>query len=93
MDGAVHEHELFYGGMDRMQAYLTDKGSAFDAAELIGIMDSFKEPLHSHLSAEPPAIVDLAKHSTAENPIDILAIAGNAGKSAPSCILPLNTGT
>lgn len=43
-------------------------------------MDSFKDALHSHLAAEPPTIVRLAKYHTPETPIDILAIAGAAGK-------------
>lgn len=81
MEDAVHEHELFYGGMDRMKAYLDETGAEFSAAELISIMDSFKEPLHSHLKAEPPAIVDLARYSTEQNPIDIMDIAAAAGKT------------
>jgi hemerythrin-like domain-containing protein len=81
MEDAVHEHEAFYGGMDRMQAYLQDQGASFSAIELIHIMDLFKDALHSHLKAEPPAIVALAKYSTLENPIDILRIAEAAGKA------------
>ncbi|OJD18715.1 hypothetical protein AJ78_01252 [Emergomyces pasteurianus Ep9510] len=91
MDDAVQEHELFYGGMDRMKEYLDEKGAAFSATELIAIMDSFKEPLHSHLKAEPPAIVDLARYSTEEKPIDILAIAAAAGKKQINFSFFLNT--
>lgn len=84
MDGAVHEHEAFYGGMERMKKYLQDKGADFSATELIAIMDSFKEPLHSHLKSEPPAIVALAQYNTPDTPIDILGIADAAGKSTSS---------
>ncbi|PGH30403.1 hypothetical protein GX50_06839 [[Emmonsia] crescens] len=91
MEDAVVEHELFYGGMDRMKDYLAERGANFSATELIAIMDSFKEPLHSHLTAEPPTIVDLARYSTEENPIDILAIATAAGKKQINFGFFLNT--
>ncbi|KAK9418954.1 putative Hemerythrin-like domain-containing protein [Seiridium unicorne] len=93
MDDAVHEHEAFYGGMDRMKEYLTTNGNGngFSSTELISIMDSFKEPLHSHLSAEPPAIVALAKYNTVERPIDILAIANAAGKKQVNLSFMFNT--
>ncbi|KAG5290163.1 hemerythrin HHE cation binding domain-containing protein [Histoplasma ohiense] len=91
MADAVQEHELFYGGMDRMKAYLDETGAQFSAAELISIMDSFKEPLHSHLKAEPPAIVDLARYNTEQNPIDIMAIAAAAGKKQVGFSFFLNT--
>ncbi|KAI1846189.1 hypothetical protein JX265_010566 [Neoarthrinium moseri] len=91
MDGAVHEHEAFYSGMDRMKDYLVKEGPDFSATELIAIMDSFKEPLHNHLKAEPSAIVALAKYSTPENPIDILGIADAAGKKQISLGFFLNT--
>lgn len=80
MDQAVHEYEAFYSGMERMKRYLLDKDDKFGSTELIAIMDSFKESLHSHLKAEPGAIVALAKYSTPDNPIDILGIADAAGK-------------
>lgn len=60
MDSAIHEHEAFYGGMDGMKKYLSEKGVDFSAADLLNIMDSVKEPLYSHLKAEPGAIVALA---------------------------------
>ncbi|KAK3934389.1 hypothetical protein QBC46DRAFT_359059 [Diplogelasinospora grovesii] len=85
MDGAVHEHEAFHGGMERFKSYLTGKGAAnFSGTELVAIMDSFKDPLYNHLKSEPAAIVGLAKFSTPENPIPILAIADAAGKKSLS---------
>ncbi|KAM7215259.1 iron-sulfur cluster repair protein DnrN [Rhypophila decipiens] len=92
MDGAVHEHEAFQGGLDKFKTYLLDKGAGgFSAAELIGIMDEFKDPLYRHLKAEPPAIVALAKYSTPDNPIDILGIADVAGKKQVSLGFMFNT--
>lgn len=81
MAGAVHEHEAFQTGMKRFKDYLLDVGAEFESDELIGIMESFQDPLYRHLKAEPDEIVALAKHSTPERPIDILAIADAAGKS------------
>ena len=47
-------------------------------------MDSFSAPLHLHLKEEPALIADLARYSTPDNPIDILAIAAAAGKKQVS---------
>ncbi|KAK8078911.1 hypothetical protein PG994_002718 [Apiospora phragmitis] len=41
IDGAVHEHEAFYGGMGRMQEHLQSKGPGFSSTELLAIMDFF----------------------------------------------------
>ncbi|KAI1752755.1 hypothetical protein F4782DRAFT_114157 [Xylaria castorea] len=81
MSTAVNEHAAFHGGMERMKAYLQHEGANFKADELITILDSFKDALHSHLKAEPPSIVALRQYSTAERPIDILGIADAAGKT------------
>lgn len=43
-------------------------------------MDSFMEPLYSHLKAEPGEVVAFSRYNTAEHPIDILGIADAAGK-------------
>lgn len=87
MDAAVHEHETFYGGLDRMKKYLRNKGSDYAAAGLLAIMDSFKEALHRHLKSEPPAIAALVKYSTAEHPIDIVRIANAAGEAHDSTLV------
>lgn len=83
MANAVHEHEAFYGGMERLKTYLLGNGANFASVEVIRIMDSFKEPLYNHLKAEPGEIVALASYSTVNNPIDILGIADAAGESKP----------
>lgn len=68
--------------MDRFRDYLKEEGANFDSSKLLSIMDSFSAPLYSHLKAEPPSIVALAKYHTVENPIDILAMASEAGKKS-----------
>ncbi|KAI1350302.1 kinase-like protein [Xylaria sp. FL0043] len=78
MEGAVQEHALFHDGLGRFNEYLRKEGAAFSASHLIEIMDSFKDPLHSHLQSEPPMIVALAQHSTPQHPIDIARIAESA---------------
>ncbi|KUJ07079.1 uncharacterized protein LY89DRAFT_702512 [Mollisia scopiformis] len=56
MAGAVHEQELFQGGMEKFRGYLVEKAENFKSDELISIMDCFKEPLWNHLKAEPPPL-------------------------------------
>ncbi|KAK3695166.1 hypothetical protein B0T22DRAFT_454530 [Podospora appendiculata] len=81
IDSAVDEHAAFHDGMARFKAYLTASTSAaFSGAELVRIMDSFKDPLYAHLKSEPGTIVALARHITPEQPVDILGIADRAGK-------------
>jgi len=90
MAGAVHEHEIFHGGMEKFKSYLLNKSHNFNSDELIAIMDSFKEPLWNHLKAEPPAIVALAKYSTPDKPIPVLEIADAAGKKQVSLSFMFN---
>lgn len=66
--------------MERMKKSLLDKSTDFSGTELIAIMDSFKEPLHSHLKAEPGAFVALPMYITPGKPVDILGIADAASK-------------
>ncbi|KAI1803430.1 hypothetical protein F4811DRAFT_553819 [Daldinia bambusicola] len=45
MDNAVHGHEALYGSTERMKnRYLLKKNADFSSAELIAIMNSFKDP-------------------------------------------------
>ncbi|KAK8911036.1 hypothetical protein QC760_000098 [Botrytis cinerea] len=80
MDGAVDQHAAFHDGLERFKSYLQEKGPSFLSEELIQIMDSFSEPLYNHLKEEPQIIADLSQYNTPETPIDILAIAAEAGK-------------
>ncbi|KAK8043493.1 hemerythrin HHE cation binding domain-containing protein [Apiospora rasikravindrae] len=81
MDAAIEEHALFHDGMERFKAYLVKEGADFAPASLLAIMASFMAELHAHLAAEPASIVALARHSTPERPVDILAIADAAARS------------
>ncbi|RYP20419.1 hypothetical protein DL765_002795 [Monosporascus sp. GIB2] len=67
MNTAVDEHATFHGGMERMKAYLEKKRANFLAAELIAILDSFKDALYSHLKAESPSIVALKQYNRETN--------------------------
>ncbi|TGO18198.1 hypothetical protein BTUL_0011g00020 [Botrytis tulipae] len=80
MDGAVDQHAAFHDGLERFKSYLQEKGPSFSSKELIKIMDSFSESLYNHLKEEPQAIAGLSQYNTPETPIDILAIAAEAGK-------------
>ncbi|MCJ1295865.1 hypothetical protein MMC34_007429 [Xylographa carneopallida] len=82
MDGAVEQHAAFHDGLERFKSYLLEKGADFSYNELIAIMDSFSEPLYTHLKAEPPQILALSRFSTPERPIDIVAMALEAGKKS-----------
>lgn len=70
----------FQDGLEDFRNYFQEEEPNFSAKELIGIMDSFKDALYTHLKEEPPTIVGLAKFNTAETPIDIIALASAAGK-------------
>lgn len=70
----------FHDGLERFKNYLQEKGTDFSSKELVSIMDSFSEPLYTHLKEEPPTIANLSRFNTSETPIDILAIAAEAGK-------------
>ncbi|KAK8127963.1 hypothetical protein PG984_009071 [Apiospora sp. TS-2023a] len=89
MDEALHEHETLYGGLARMKKYLREKGSDYAAAELLAIMNSFKEALHSHLESEPQAIAALAEYSSPEHPIDVVKIVLAAGEIYDSDLVTL----
>ncbi|MCJ1379737.1 hypothetical protein MMC17_002840 [Xylographa soralifera] len=82
MDGAVEQHAAFHDGLERFKSYLVEKGSQFSSTELLAIMDSFSEPLYSHLKAEPQQILALSRFSTPQSPIDIVAMAVEAGKKS-----------
>lgn len=53
-------------------------------------MDSFSQPLYTHLSEELDSIVNLSRFSTPDNPIDIVAIALKVGKQAVTRDFALN---
>jgi hypothetical protein len=83
----------FHGGMDAFKSYLVGlkgKEDQFSSTRLLEIMDSFSEPLYTHLSEELDAIVNLSRFSTPEKPIDIVAIALKVGKQTVTLDFALN---
>ena len=75
----------FHNGMEVFKNYLlglANHEADFSHTRLITIMDSFSEPLYSHLRSEPEAIVALSRFSTPQHPIDLAKIALDAGKKS-----------
>ena len=73
--------------MDEFKAYLTGlagREAEFDAATLIKIMDSFKEPLYKHLQHEPVMLAELSRFSSPDKPLDLVKMAESAGKKSLS---------
>jgi len=66
-------------------------GSEFSHHMLLQIMDTFSGPLYSHLKSEPQSLVALKKYSTPEKPIDLAAIALEAGKKSITAGFVFNT--
>lgn len=48
---------------DILKTYLLEKGPNFSSAELIRIMDSFRDRLNAHFRTEISMIIGLADHS------------------------------
>lgn len=69
---------------------LKGKQEQFSSTRLIEIMDSFSQPLYTHLAEELDAIVNLSRFSTPEKPIDIVAIALRVGKQTVTRDFALN---
>ncbi|KAL9118643.1 MAG: hypothetical protein Q9187_004807, partial [Circinaria calcarea] len=82
MENAVEQHAAFHDGLERFKNYLLEKGVNFSHVDLIAIMDSFSEPLYAHLKAEPTSILALSRYNTPQTPIDIVAMALEAGKKS-----------
>lgn len=54
-------------------------------------MDSFSQPLYTHLVSEPRSLLALSRFSTREKPIDIAKMALEAGKKSITLGFVLNT--
>ncbi|KAI2470518.1 hypothetical protein F4781DRAFT_175463 [Annulohypoxylon bovei var. microspora] len=69
---ATHaEHEAFLDGLARFEAFLRAaeaRPAAFDGAELVRVMDSFREPFDVHFHSEIDTIARLADHPNAPKP-------------------------
>jgi hemerythrin-like domain-containing protein len=93
MDNEVDQHAAFCGGLDDFKTYLTGlkfMDEEFDSKRLIEIMDSFLEPLYTHLAAEPDALVALSRFSSLERDFDLAKIAREAGKKSVTLDFALN---
>ncbi|MCJ1395640.1 hypothetical protein MMC18_008526 [Xylographa bjoerkii] len=82
MNGEVEQHVAFHDGLERFKIYLLQHEADFSHAALIAIMDSFSEPLYSHLQSEPQSLLALSRFSTPERPINLVDIALKAGKKS-----------
>ncbi|KAI1105655.1 hypothetical protein F4804DRAFT_117306 [Jackrogersella minutella] len=69
---ATHkEHEAFLGGLAQFERYLRGveaQPAKFDGAELVSIMDGFREPFDAHFHSEIATIAALAGHPNAPKP-------------------------
>jgi hypothetical protein len=71
--------------MENLYSYLTKISSCeseFRSQELLDILDSFSEPLYSHLSSEIESLLALSRFSTPEKPFDLVKMALEAGKKS-----------
>ncbi|KAF7511256.1 hypothetical protein GJ744_005153 [Endocarpon pusillum] len=85
MDGEVEQHATFHDGMEEFKKYLLqlNRGkSKFSHQRLLQIMDTFSKPLHDHLTSEPQSLLAVRRYSTAEKPIDLVAMALDTGKKS-----------
>ena len=71
----------FHDGMVAFKDYLVGfkSNDEFNSTRLIEIMDSFSEPMYTHLADELNAIVNLSRFSTPENQIDPASTALKVG--------------
>jgi hypothetical protein len=74
----------FHSGLEHFKSYLTslNSQSGFEPTHLLEIMDSFSEPLYTHLAAEPQALLALSRFSTPERQFDLAQIARETGKKS-----------
>jgi len=54
-------------------------------------MDSFSEPLHTHLATEPEAILALSRFASPERRFDLVKIGRETGKKTINLDFALNT--
>ncbi len=70
---------------------LKNPASDFKPKRLLEIMDSFSEPLYTHLAAEPLALLALTRFASPENQFDLVKIEQEQGKKAVTLDFALNT--
>lgn len=84
MDGEAKEHASFHAGLKSFKDYLSTLRSPTELkpAKLLSIMDSFSQPLYSHLASEPQAILALSRFASPERHFDLMKIEQEEGKKA-----------
>jgi hypothetical protein len=84
----------FHAGLKSFKDYLTSlksPASDFKPKKLLEVMDSFSEPLYTHLAAEPQALLALSRFASPERQFDITKIEKEQGKKAVTLDFALNT--
>jgi hypothetical protein len=84
----------FHAGLKSFKDYLTslkNPATDFKAKKLLEVMDSFSEPLYTHLAAEPQALLALSRFASPERQFDITKIEKEQGKKAVTLDFALNT--
>lgn len=83
----------FHDGLESFKNYLSGliDCKEFQAAKLLEIMDSFREPLYAHLISEPKSLLALSRFSSPEKPIDLLKLAIDTGKKSVTLDFVMNT--
>ncbi|KAK0118896.1 hypothetical protein ONS95_007768 [Cadophora gregata] len=84
MDSEAKEHSSFHEGLKSFKNYLTSlkMPTDFRPIKLLSIMDTFSQPLYSHLASEPQAILALSRFASPERQFDLLKIEHEEGKKA-----------
>ncbi len=69
---------------------LKNPQSDFKHARLLEILDSFSDPLYTHLAAKPQALLALARFASPEKLIDLVKMEQEQGKKAVTLSFALN---
>lgn len=82
----------FHAGLKSFNNYLSSLQSPTDLkpTQLLSIMDSFSQPLHSHLASEPQAILALSRFASPERQFDLIKIEQEEGKKAVNADFAIN---
>ena len=84
----------FHAGLKTLKEYLTslkNPASDFQPKRLLEIMDSFSEPLYTHLAAEPQALLTLSRFASPDRQFDLVKIEQEQGKKVVTLDFALNT--
>jgi len=93
MDGEVEQHAAFHAGLKSFKDYfatLKYPQTHFEPMKLLEIMDTFSEPLYTHLTAEPQALLALSRFASPERQFDLVKIEREQGKKAVNLNFALN---